>query len=56
MSDISKKYTVIREYENKYSIEELLKKIIRIHIESMYHGKVNITECSNHEVNTYEKY
>lgn len=54
MSDTLNNYTVIREYKNEYSVNELLKHIIRIHLDTVYHDITKLQECSNHEVQKYE--
>lgn len=55
MSDVLSKYTVIREYKNEYTIDELLKRIIHIHIGTVKLDITNLKECSDHEVNENEK-
>lgn len=55
MSDSIKKYTVIREYKNEYSLEEFITNIIQIHINSIYYDIGKLKECSNHEVTENEK-
>ena len=50
MTEIVNRYTVLREYENKYGINEMMKRIIRIHLKTMISERKNEKECSNHEV------
>lgn len=55
MSEISSKYTVIREYRNKYNIQELVQHIIQIHINSVNLDVTNCKEHLNHMVNKDDK-
>lgn len=50
MSEVLSKYTVIREYKNECSIDEMLKRIIRIHVNTVPMNFTKDKECSNHEV------
>ena len=56
MSNVLCKYTVIREYKNEYTIEELLKHIIHIHISTVKLGITDLKGCSDHEVIENEKF
>lgn len=55
MSDVLKKYTVVREYRNEYTIDEFLKRIIHIHIGGINRDITDFKGCSGHEVNENEK-
>lgn len=55
MSDVLKKYTVIREYKNEYTIDEFFKRIVLIHIKAGNLDMTNFKECSDHEVKKNEK-
>lgn len=51
MLNSTEKYCVIREYKGDFDIEELMKRIIRIHVNS----NIEINKgCSDHEVQ-YDK-
>lgn len=50
MSKVINKYTVVRVYENKYGIDEMVKRIIRIHLNTVTLEQKNNKECSNREV------
>lgn len=49
MSKTQPQYTIIREYKNHFGIDELLKRILRFHIQNDTIVETN-KECSNHEV------
>ena len=51
MSKLSGKYTVIREYRNKCTVQELVQHIIQIHINSVNFDITNCEEHLNHRVN-----
>lgn len=55
MSQNFNKYTAVREYRNDYSIEEMLRRIIRIHIRMVEPDMNDFKECSGHEVIDNEK-
>lgn len=55
MSKVINKYTVIREYKNECSIDDVLKNIIRSHIRNAYIEITDSKECSNHEVQENEE-
>ena len=54
MSDSNTKYTVIREYNNLYGLEELVRRIIRHHIKDTPIETVS-QGCLNHKEKHYEK-
>ena len=43
------KYCIIREYKSEFNVNELMKRIIRIHIKNNI-GEEKNKECSDHEV------
>lgn len=47
-------YKVIREYNNRYELEELIRRIIRHHIKEIYSGQL-IQENPNDGVTGYAK-
>ena len=49
MSKTLTQYTVVREYKNAFDIQELVKRIVRIHIQQDMTTDVG-KGCSNHEV------
>lgn len=55
MGDTYNKYKVVREYRNDYSIDEVLKRIIRMHIGTICPDMKKIKECSDRGVHEIEK-
>ena len=53
MLELTEKYRIIREYKGDFDIEELLKRIVRIHVKSNAVMEVN-NGCSDHKVK-YDK-
>jgi hypothetical protein len=53
MTNPIEKYCIIREYKSEFNVNELMKRIIRIHIKNNIREEVNIG-CSDHEVK-YDK-
>lgn len=54
MANIQTRYTIIREYKNNFGIDELLRRILRFHIQNDIVLETS-NGCSNHEVVDYEK-
>ena len=54
MSKVQTQYTIIREYKNNFSIDELIKRILRFHIQNDIVLEIS-KGCSNHEVIDYDK-
>lgn len=50
MSCVNSKYTVIREYKNERTLNELLQRIICIHIGAVNIDIKQLKGCSDHEV------
>lgn len=48
MTKVTNRYTVLRRYENKYGIDEMMKRIIRIHLRTVEPNQENKKEYSDH--------
>lgn len=54
MSETQTRYTIIREYKNQFGIDELVRRILRFHIQDDIVLETS-KGCSNHEVINYDK-